>query len=89
MDYKEMIEKLRNICCVYADGGVIRASFCKDIATAIETLLAERDAAVSDIQRDCITCAHYESNNSKHIPCEFMEACRFAEHWEWRGPHCN
>ena len=50
MDYKELIEQLKNIRFLYADDGLKCASICKDAATAIETLLAERDAAQHDLR---------------------------------------
>lgn len=90
MNYKELIGKLNFWADVFLINNMGECQeLVKDATTAIEALLAERDAAVADMQRNCITCTHSESNNDKHIPCEFMEACRFAEHWEWRGLHYN
>lgn len=93
MDYKELIELLRRTVehgneepweyCTNRCGG---CEMCDQAADALETLLAERDAAIDDIQRNCINCAYTESNNSNHTPCEFIEFCSFAEHWKWRGP---
>lgn len=88
MDYKNLIKKLeyqaetiRNNNCT-----TMSAEESEAAANAIKTLLTERDAAIEDMQRDCINCANAESNNSNHTPCEFTEFCRFAEHWQWRGP---
>lgn len=100
MDYKELIEQLKNIRFLYADDGLKCASICKDSATAIETLLAERDAAVADLRGMCWCCAHgkkYENGLpwSKATTCEHMRElgavarsggkCK-CSHWEWRGP---
>lgn len=88
MDYKELVDELRFLSLHVPEGmcDYDGKDPLEKAADAIETILAERDAAVEDIHRDCITCAHSESNNKDHITCKFMEACRFAEHWEWRGP---
>lgn len=85
--YKRLIEILKN-------GKPNTVLFYRDdFLFAIETLLLERDAAIEDMQRECINCAHAESNNSNHTPCEFIEFCCFAEYWKWRGPkkgeNCN
>lgn len=93
MDYKELIETYRNYANRWESGeqlllsGAMRIQdTLREAADAIEALLAEWDAAIDDIQRNCINCAYSESNNSNHTPCEFIEFCSFAEHWKWRGP---
>lgn len=80
MDYKELIEQLRahERNCGYGGHCIL----CKCLS-AIETLLAERDAAVEDLTKIC------EENPDvceycKHMPCaEKYERCIG---WEWRGP---
>lgn len=78
MDYKELIKKLRE-----KDG--CRGE-CLQAATAIETLLAERDAAVKELHGRCSKCKHF-SSGLLEFPCT---DCRFergtSDHWEWRGP---
>lgn len=91
--YKELLEQLRNIVnhgdeqpaeyCTNRCGG---CDACDKSIDAIETLLAERDAAIADIERDCKTCIHYKSNTRGHIPCDVMDSCIFSNHWQWRGP---
>lgn len=47
MDYKELIERSRrNAQCYESSGNYTMAEYYETIASAIETLLAERDAAV-------------------------------------------
>lgn len=78
MDYKELIKKLRE-----KDG--CRCE-CLQAATAIEPLLAERDAAVKELHGRCSKCKHF-SSGLLEFPCT---DCRFergtSDHWEWRGP---
>lgn len=86
MDYKELIDRLKNIRFLYADNGLKCESICKDAATAIETLLAERDAAVEELRGRCSKCKHLRSGILE-FPCA---DCCFesgkSDHWEWRGP---
>lgn len=79
MDYKELISKLRK-----KDGCNCE---CLDAATAIETLLAERDAAVEDLRfvSDCTSCKYYPFDGS----CDACLECSCENEnvaWEWRGP---
>lgn len=78
MDYKELIEDLLYAVDVT---GVCEAEL-RDAATAIETLLAEREAAIRDLNelgRDnpdsCYLC--------KHLPC--TEKYGRCIGLEWRG----
>lgn len=81
MDYEKLIKRLRK----YADFGA-KLVVCEDAATAIETLLAERDAAVKELHGRCSKCKHF-SSGLLEFPCT---DCRFergtSDHWEWRGP---
>lgn len=75
MDYKELIKELRKKDGCHCE--------CLEAATAIENLLAERDAAVEDLTRIC------EDNPDvcqycKHMPC--TETHGRCIGWEWRGP---
>lgn len=82
MDYKELIEKLRN-----KDGCNCE---CLQAADAIETLLAERDAAVEDLRGYCRVCTH--ANIGKDgFPCVKCKHIEFygtqeIDGWGWRGP---
>lgn len=82
MDYKELIEKLREKDGCHCE--------CVLAAAAIETLLAERDAAVAErnaavdeLRGVCKFC--------KHSPPSFRkDACYDCggdnHNWQWRGP---
>lgn len=82
MDYKELIETLRG-----KDGCNCE---CLKAADAIETLLAERDAAVEDLSKrpHPSTCKYGEH-------CDYISVitgrpdCYSCHEWEWRGPRGN
>lgn len=81
MGYEAMIERLINTTyCKHKNS--YTCPVCLDAATAIETLLAEMEAAVRDLTEFC-----KENPDSchlcKHFPCaEKYERCIG---WEWRG----
>lgn len=79
MDCKELIEQLRdeNNCNVL--------DYIEDAATAIETLLAERDAAVEDLKGRCGVCKH---RRVCLVDEQHRNGCAVSNrgHWEWRGP---
>lgn len=83
MDYKELIEQLKH-CKSYKPKYELQRTML-EAATAIETLLAERDAAVEDLKGRCGVCKHRRV-------CLFDEQHRIGcavsnrGHWEWRGP---
>ena len=98
MDYKELIEELRMVASW--DGVCCDCNHCIDAATAIETLLAERDAAVEDLRGMCWCCVHGKPWDeagplSKMTGCEKLSKigvlargggkCKCL-YWEWRGP---
>ena len=82
LDCKELIEQLKE----WNDGKdciVCRAT------TAIETLLAERDAAVEDLHGVCRACVYSRCFDGEQ-PCS---ECTYgtgimwdADNWKWRGP---
>lgn len=74
MDYEKLIKRLRK----YADFGA-KLVVCEDAATAIETLLAERDAAVEELRGECRVCEHRGE-------CLFNDQCGNGSNWQWRGP---
>lgn len=83
MDYKELIELLRDKSnCDVLD-------YVDDAATAIETLLEERDAAVEIISRGekrCRACI-YNDHGIRDFPCcRCRETGGMTDYWEWRGP---
>ena len=83
MDCKELIEQLKH-CKSYKPKYELQRTML-EAATAIETLLAERDAAVEDLKGMCGVCKH-------RGVCLFDEQHRIGcavsnrGHWEWRGP---
>lgn len=91
MDYKEQIEELRFL------SGHVPEQMCdadgKDplekAADAIETLLAERDAAVEHLSHGgsrCNCCA-YNYHSIHDYPCKHCkETGGMSDYWEWRGP---
>lgn len=87
MDYKELIEELKGFTYWLGQSGPeshdIHPSVCDKAVAAIETILAERDAAVDDLTKIC------EDNPDvcqycKHMPC--VEPYGRCIGWEWRGP---
>lgn len=93
MDYKELIDRLRR-------DPFIPSGIGESAATAIETLLTERDAAVEDLRGMCWCCANGEKYEnglpfSRATTCEYMREfgavarsggkCK-CSHWQWRGP---
>ena len=81
IEYKALIEDLRDAADVT---GVCEIEL-RDAATAIETLLAEREAAMEDLRGRCDICKHRRV-------CLFDEQHRIGcanskrGHWEWSGP---
>lgn len=53
-------------------------------ADAMESLQAERDAALKDLRRlgDCDTCLHNKPEGYDGKPCT---CCMRGEKWQWRG----
>lgn len=85
MDYKEWVALARKAAkeWLYSDEYHQAGVLCKMAADAIETLLAERDAAVKDLAKIC------EENPDvcqycKHMPCTGKHGRCIG--WEWRGP---
>lgn len=85
MDYKELIEQLRN------DSNCGILNYIEDAATAIETLLAERDAAIKDMkrvaersmQKHCYLCKH-AAECAPNV--RDKRRCYYGDGFEWRGP---
>lgn len=77
-DYKNLIGKLRQ-----KDGCSCE---CLEAADAIETLLAERDAAMEYLRafRMCSACKNSEGNKKNRKQCIFGSICT-GQYWEWRG----
>lgn len=93
MDYKETIEAMRS-----TDVKVV-FSHSIDAADAIETLLAERDAAVEELRGICWCCANGRPMGRigrlrSCTTCDYMKERgilgnfgkeRDCPHWQWRG----
>lgn len=100
MDYKELIERLKYYGTTYAIGENLGREIdgteevMADAATAIETLLAERDAAVSMLHGECRACKHNAGwhNVGKCTTCKhetdgpLLPKDQRGDNWEWRSP---
>lgn len=87
MDHKELIRQLR------AEADSIResdrnawAAGYEQAATAIETLLEEREAASRYIPRGCSTCQWWEAGHCTIANKAAKCGLEFRELWKWRGP---
>lgn len=89
MDYKELIDVLRTTAST-RESNCYECSHCLEAATAIETLLAERDAMLRDLANygSCCLCAHSAFNNKGIERCKLAESCDHPpkRNWQWRGP---
>lgn len=89
MDYKELIERLKYYGTDYATGGNLGREIMGtddvllDAATAIETLLAERDAAVEELRGECRGC---ERRGGCLFNDQYRDECGNGSNWKWRGP---
>lgn len=87
MDYKEMIEQLRKhhqSWAAYRDLELAHA--LEDAITAIETLLAEREAAVEEMHGRCSKCKHFSVGILDYPCADCRYECGANDHWQWRGP---
>lgn len=84
MDYKELIERLNSYSAEHQCHGGITA----EATDAIETLLAERDAAVEELEQrpHHSTCKYGETCDYISVITGFPD-CHGCDGWEWRGPH--
>lgn len=84
MDYKELIAQLRRFAAYYPVTGPIEGK----AAAAIETLLAERDAAVEDLHGACRACVYAGCFEGAQPCCDCTYgtgAMSDADNWQWRG----
>lgn len=89
MDYKELIEELKGFTYWLGQSGPeshdIHPSVCDKAVAAIEALLAERDAAISAIPKDCSKCIYWGRLKTES-PCkECWYSSGPRKNWEWRG----
>lgn len=85
MDYNGLIEQLRNAFPV--DGYELERSVCESAADAIETLLAERDAAVETLRyMGCDVCKYKKVDWSEEPCCSCHRVGGWKDGWHWRGP---
>lgn len=105
-DYKELIKELRAHClcitngdnCDNCEGLISEKAYChlqiklhKKAADAIEQLIKERDAAISEIPRVCSKCEHNQDGHFRILAdgktddlcltCIINGRCNF----KWRG----
>lgn len=87
MDYKELIEELHFL------SGHVPEQMCDDdgkdplerAATAIETLLAERDAAMDDLNGQCDKCKFLNISSHDFPCCHCIVTGGMNDYWKWRG----
>lgn len=81
-DYKELIARLKTQDLAIKNRKI--PSIFQNAADAIETLLAERDAAVNELKDrvGCSSCAYFYDSILKD-PCV---SCRKESNWKWRRP---
>lgn len=88
MDYKEPIKNLRKVAsCLQEDDAPKCATVCENAIAAIETLLAELEAAIIDAEFGyCLTCK-YKNEERTGVHCIRCRNCEGEQHmWQWRGP---
>lgn len=57
----------------------------EELLKAYSQVKRERDAAVSDIKKSCVTCRYYEVTHNGY-DCNYKGACdNIYSAWEWRG----
>lgn len=94
MNYKELIGRLKYYGTTYAIGDNLGREIdgtdqvMDDAANAIETLLAELDAAMKLLRTGkskCDCCMHNESSIHEY-PCRDCKDCGgMSDYWQWRG----
>lgn len=95
MDYKELIDELRMVSS-WKCSDCYDCNQCVKAATAIETLLAECDAAITMLHGECHACKHNAGwhNIGKCATCKHENAATFMlegsavhteDNWEWCG----
>lgn len=91
MDYKNLIKDSRELGDTLAEHfkgavGEELQKLCFDSADAIETLLAERDAAIEESRGDCKKC-RFTNFGEFDYPCfRCSQTGGKVDYWEWRGP---
>lgn len=82
MDYKWIIKYLNfhKRGCGYGENCIL----CKCLS-ALESLLAERDAAVEDLHGQCNKCK-YSGVLYRDFPCCRCVTGGTSDYWQWRGP---
>lgn len=87
MDYKELIENLREKAEMELCKNVFVSFALSDAATAIETLLAEKEAAMEDLRKKRCDFCKYDDRLATEYPCSICgDTGRMSDKWEWRGP---
>lgn len=57
----------------------------EELLQAYSQVKRERDAAVRDIKKSCVTCRYYEVTHNGY-DCNYQGACdNIYSAWEWRG----
>ena len=87
MDYKDLIDTIRTVISSKCSD-CYNCEECIEAIAAIETLLAERDAAIKDARdfahHPCKLCIHWDWERCR---CSRPEKdCAGFNLWQWRGP---
>ena len=82
MNYEEVVESLSKLAsALHEDKFPKCASVCDSAIDTIETLSHKLDMAMSDIPKECRTCARWGAGKKNPI----CHDCWFNENrWEWR-----
>lgn len=90
-DYKELIEQLRDESAFQRDrfARFVLADELEGAASAIETLLAERNAAVEHLRGDCDQCVYADVDPNEN-PCADCCVIEYnppesPDRWQWCG----
>lgn len=91
MDYKELIEKLRkHHQSMDAYNDLELAHTLEEAVAAIETMLAEREAAVEKMRGNCDECVN-ANTPAQEYPCYFCHFSMYGKngdtknYWKWRS----
>lgn len=88
MDYKELIDILRKTASCYdynCYGSCYECYHCISAATAIETLLAERDSLLKTSYGRCELCTNWQecqADAETRVGCQINR----CHNWKWHGP---
>ena len=78
-DYRNLVDKIR-------ESNINGDVQIEQWAVVIETLIAERDAAIKDLRYGgCCICKHERLGIIEYPCCNCVDEDRISDYWEWRG----